>query len=573
MHKLTRRHFLGLATGSVAALLLASCTPAGQEATATAQPAEATSEPQAASATATTAKPTATPQPASPTATAAPAAAEAGVKYTGKVIIALPSSASSEEENYGFQAVKQAYQELQPDVELVWEGPSAGTDYGPWLSTQLAAGDPQLDIVPGNYVPTYGKYVNFDKYRFQVNQYTGRTWDEDLDWDFFVYKNTKGERVMLPTEAVHILWFYNKDLFAQVGVEPPATWDDLVQVCEKLDAAGIMPMAVDSGKARHWMMEIYTDQYFRDWVEIVRAQPGDYCYDPDLDGTFTFDPEDRFLESKYNYNPVRRMRALRDGEIKYDTPEMAEVIANFCKIFPRYTFEEFFSAAPDSYSLFLQGKAAMLLDGTWSFPSLTQDMANLADLTAERREQLGITDTGKLRPFEWATFENPAMAGPLVKFDVRSVESATGIYTSIVDRNAAQTELSLDFLMFWTSQPGYQAWVDGWLASPVGYQPGGPVMVRDVVLPAEMQAQMDAVQMLGNAENNATSLTLLQFAGVGDLQERQWDIFKRALEGTIEPEQFGEELDKLIADNFDDILAKSGLTEDNLDHPERQPGA
>ena len=252
---------------------------------------------------------------------------------------------------------------------------------------------------------------------------------------------------------------------------------------------------------------------------------------------------------------------------------MDEVIANFAKVFPQYTFEEFFAAAPNGYSLFVQGKAAMIIDGTWSFPTLTRDMANLAELSAERREQLGITASDKLQPFEWGTFENPPMTGPTVKYGVRSVESATGIYTSIVDRNAAQTELSLDFLMFWTSQPGYQAWVDGRLNSPAAQAPSGPVMVRGVVLPAQIQAQMDAVQMLGNAENNATSLTLLQFAGVGDMQERQWDILKRTLQGEIPPEQFGVELQQLIEDNFDDILVKSGVTHENLDHPERQPGS
>ena len=439
------------------------------------------------------------------------------------------------------------------------------------MSTQLAAGDPKVDIVPGNYVPTYGKYLNLDKYRYETNQYTGRTWDEDLDWNFFVYKNDKGERVMLPTEAVHILWFYNKYIFDKVGVEPPTTWDELVQASEKITAAGYVPIAGNIGKILHWMLEVYTDQYVRDWIEYARAQEGDYNFDPELDGQFKFDATDRFIESKFTLSPVRRLAAIRDGKIRYDSPEIVEVVANFAKIFPKYAQKDFFVNDSADYPLFLKGEAAIMLDGTWSMPSLTRDMENMTKWTAEEQEQKGISATVKLQPFSWGTFENPAMTGPLVKYDVRSVESATGIYTSIVDKNPEQTELALDFLMFWTSKPGYQAWVDGWLQSSQGYSPGGPVMVRDVVLPDAMQAQMDGIKMMGNAENQI-NLTLLQFSGVSDLKDKQRNLFNDALQAKITPEEFGKQLQQLYMDNFDEILTKSGLTKDDLDNPQRQPG-
>jgi ABC-type glycerol-3-phosphate transport system substrate-binding protein len=570
LRKANTSHALERAIGlAVLTAMLAAC--AGQAAPTSAPP--AATEPAAAPEATTAPEPTAVPEATqAPEPTAAPEAAQPtdGIKkYTGKLVIALP--AGPVEENAGFAALKEAYNKLQLDVELSWEGPTAGSDYTPWLSTQLAAGDPKVDIVPGNYVPTYGKYLNLDKYRFESNQYTGRTWDEDLDWNFFVYKNDKGERVMLPTEAVHIVWFYNKDVFAKVGVEPPKTWDELILASEKIAAAGYVPIAANIGKILHWMLEVYTDQYVRDWIEYARAQEGDYNFDPELDGKFTFDPADRFIEAKFTTSPVRRMKAIRDGQIKYDGPEIAEVMTNFAKVFPAYAQKDFFTNDSPDYPVFLKGEAAMLLDGTWSMPSLSRDMANMTKWTAEEQEKKGISATVKLQPFSWATFENPAMTGPLVKYDVRSVESATGIYTSIVDKNPEQTELALDFLMFWTSKPGYQAWVDGWLNSPAGYSPGGPVMVRDVVLPTEMQAQMDSITMLGNAENGV-NLTLLQFAGVGDLKDKQRNLFNDALQAKITPVDFGKELQKLYMDNFAEILTKSGLTQENLDNPQVAPG-
>ncbi len=43
--------------------------------------------------------------------------------------------------------------------------------------------------------------------------------------------------------------FYNKDLFAQVGVSEPKTWAEFMDVCQKLKDAGIAPMALDSAYA------------------------------------------------------------------------------------------------------------------------------------------------------------------------------------------------------------------------------------------------------------------------------------------------------------------------------------
>ena len=41
------------------------------------------------------------------------------------------------------------------------------------------------------------------------------------------------------------VFYYNKALFAQAGIDaPPKTWDDLIAACEKLKAAGILPFAL-----------------------------------------------------------------------------------------------------------------------------------------------------------------------------------------------------------------------------------------------------------------------------------------------------------------------------------------
>lgn len=559
-------------------LVLAACSqpaaPAAPAATQAPEQPAATAAPAATEVPAATEAPQATTAPeATVEATKAaeqPAAGEMK-KYKGEIVVSVRQSGSAAAQA-GFKALIEAYNKLQPDVKIIVEGPPEGTEYGTWLGTQLAAGNVRPDIVSGNDAPTYSKFANLDKFRFQTNPYTGNEWDKDFDWNFYVERNAKGERRMIATEAVHILWFYNKDLFDKAGVAVPTTWDEMAEACDKLKAAGITPIASNfQWKVPQWLFEIYIDQYNRDWVEIARAQPGDFNYDEDIDGQFKFDPKDPFIETKYNFNIARFWAAFRDGKISFDTPEMTELVTNMSKVFPRCASSSLFVDTTD-YSEFLQQEVAMIVDGTWSLPGLARDMKSLSELTEERKKELKIGADAKLQPFEWGTFENPPIISGLAKFPVRSVESAAGIYASIIDKNAEQTDMVKDFLMFWYSQPGHQAYIDGRVNSPDGYSPGGPIMVRGVTLPAEMEAIMKNIRMTGNAENSFNWLPV--FGGGPDaLSKQTLDYYKQALEGKIKPAEFGQKVQKLLTDNLDEILKYSGLTRENLDHPERQPGS
>ena len=48
------------------------------------------------------------------------------------------------------------------------------------------------------------------------------------------------------SEGQLIGYFYNKELFDQVGIQPATTWDEFFDNCDKLVAAGITPLAMDT---------------------------------------------------------------------------------------------------------------------------------------------------------------------------------------------------------------------------------------------------------------------------------------------------------------------------------------
>lgn len=78
--------------------------------------------------------------------------------------------------------------------------------------------------------------------------------DADPEWKALFpervleYNSRDGNIIALPNEGQMIGYFYNKELFEQAGVEKPAeTWDEFFEICEKLKAAGITPISMQTG--------------------------------------------------------------------------------------------------------------------------------------------------------------------------------------------------------------------------------------------------------------------------------------------------------------------------------------
>ncbi|MDF2613527.1 MAG: ABC-type sugar transport system, periplasmic component [Clostridia bacterium] len=57
-----------------------------------------------------------------------------------------------------------------------------------------------------------------------------------------------GKLYNIPYASQLIGYFYNKDLFANAGIQPAKTWDEFMSNCEKLKAKGIVPLALMTGE-------------------------------------------------------------------------------------------------------------------------------------------------------------------------------------------------------------------------------------------------------------------------------------------------------------------------------------
>ena len=161
------------------------------------------------------------------------------------------------------------------------------------------------------------------------------------------------------------------------------------------------------------------------------------------------------------------------------------------------------------------------------------------------------------------------MQDKLVTSRVRSVESAAGEYVGIVNKNQSQTNLAVDFLMFWMSKPGYQAYLNGYAQSDE-FDPAGPLEVNNVSYPPKLQKLFGQLKFLGNAEASYNG-EWTSFGG-GDLQRDLHGLLQNALQGSITPAQYAQQLQSYLTKNLAASVKLRGLTMADIDNPSRQPG-
>lgn len=462
------------------------------------------------------------------------------------------------------QALADAYQKVQPDVKLVWNLQDLDTSsYTTWLGTQLEAGDIVPDIATGVYQKDFAGWLDFEKYRYTENPYTRRSWNQDLQWDQAQAYNVKGVLLGVPTGTYSVQWYYNKNLFDKAKVDPPTNWDQFAEVSAKLKAKGITPIVANYiYQVPQWLVEIYSDQYMVDWVETVRAQKGDWDYDPLRDGKFKYDPSDKDIHLKYTFNAQRYYHGIKTGKLRFDTPQVAAFAKGMSQIFPQYATEDFF-VIDDPYPVFLQQEAAMMVNSTDYSLQLRKDMANL---TPQRLAQLGIKNSS-VSAFDWDSFLMPSMQGPLVLCPAKSIEGS-GASPSIINKNQTQANLALDFMKFFNSWVGYKPYLAAELKSP-SFSPDGPLDINGVQYPPAVQKALGNIVFKGQAEINYNIL-FLAWTG-GSIATTAVNLLASALKKQITPEQFGKKVQQLVEDNFDTIIKQSGFTQADIDNPAERP--
>ena len=253
---------------------------------------------------ATEAPSAATEEPAQPAATEAPAEPAATEAAGEKVTVQWWHISTAEEHKALWQAMADEYMAEHPNVNVeitVLENEAFKTK----LTTVMQSGEP-----PDIFQSWGGGVMNEYATAGLLKDITA-----DLDADGGAWRSTfapgalgvysyKDANYGVPWDMGMIGFWYNKDLFAQAGIEaPPTTWTELLEDVQKLKDAGITPIALGEGDKWPGMHM---------WAYLVTRLGGKANFEGALlrTGSFTDPP---FVEAGTKLQELLALEPFQDG--------------------------------------------------------------------------------------------------------------------------------------------------------------------------------------------------------------------------------------------------------------------
>lgn len=293
--------------------------------------------------------------------------------------------ADIEAQNPHLAKIIAAFEEANPDIHIDITGREVSEHN---TQMMLLAGEDKLpDIFWAEQTPA--KEFASNGYLYDLTDALNEYGINDSLLDGLVNCCTvDGKDYGMPSEVMMVGFFYNKDLFAEAGIDaPPVTYEEFMEDVDKLNAAGIVPLTVGAqDNYSIWAFETMLARYgFFDKLEGL------------LDGSESWVNDD-FI---HLYEKVEEMR-----EKGTFTPDIANI--------------GYFEAK----ETFLAGNAAMFNTGAWDIADFeNSDMADkigffwgptFADSSYE--QEIGIKAAGGVYVVSAKAAEDPEILDAVMKF-------------------------------------------------------------------------------------------------------------------------------------------------------------
>ncbi len=127
------------------------------------------------------------------------------------------------------------YNTSQDEVTVVLD--TSGIDA---VSAAFVRGDPP-DIALNNYNQETARFIQRCAMSDLSDTTAAQNARDDLDQFMDQFGVCPGRTSAIPYSLMAAAVIYNKEIFEQHDLEVPTTWDELIEVCETLEAAGVTP--------------------------------------------------------------------------------------------------------------------------------------------------------------------------------------------------------------------------------------------------------------------------------------------------------------------------------------------
>ena len=411
-----------------------------------------------------------------------------------------------------WRAVADEYERLHSGAVVVkLDNTWTSANYQETLIYELKSGKTEWDIVQGNLsggnLETTA--MNLGPTVEGKNAYAGADmyWKDVLTEDAYITDKT-GEATatyIMNSEGLQTAWFVNKvalDAAAAKGyknaegkAENPKTWNDLMNLCAKMEEAGYenpLGIALDnssiSASQFTWLLRVYGDYYYRNEYSKINADPN---YGKDLSYLSKQNPEgekdfSRVWSSFYNLT-------LAEGTPNYvggNSPKFKEFISQFGRM------KDYLSADAATTSMEQVRAAFMTQSNKKASPQIMLDYAGWGLSFGNKNDA----------EFKLDFFDYPIMESEYVdeeKTLLRDV-GGNGGYLSIVMSNKEQNALNLDFLKFFMTPYAQTIYYNALKDSNVSPK-GLTTVENDYVLIPEAWEEFfktDKISFTGLADNN-----------------------------------------------------------------------
>ncbi|MEU8504116.1 ABC transporter substrate-binding protein [Streptomyces brevispora] len=155
--------------------------------------------------------------------------------------------------------------------------------------------------------------------------------------------DSAGKKVFVPTTYYWWGVFYRKSNFAKWGVKEPKTWDEFLDLCDKLKSKGVAPIGLGAGGGTPWVAS--------SWFDYLNIR----------------------------INGATYHRDLLAGKHRFDDAEVRKVFDRWSEALP--FFDPNSTALPfqDATTALLQGRTGMMLIGTFFADAAPKDQLDDID--------------------------------------------------------------------------------------------------------------------------------------------------------------------------------------------------